>query len=466
MLAVAGATVESFAGFAAPTGAASGSASFAPSEGLGYADATMVSPGNASERYRAPRGTTDILPADEPWWTYVRRVAEDVCHRFGYRRIETPMFEDVRVFLKGAGEGTDIVEREMYVFEDRGGDRLALRPEGTANVLRAYLEHGMQNLPQPVRLFYISPVFRYDRPQAGRYRQHHQVGAEAIGEGDAMIDAEVIDLLSSLYRELGLSGLVLKVNSIGEPDCRSGYLQELRAYYAEKLGVVCADCRDRYQKNPLRLLDCKQPSCQPVIAGAPTVLDSLCSPCRAHWEATLSYLETLGIGYEVDPRLVRGLDYYTRTVFEFQPQEEGAQSTVGGGGRYDGLMELLGGPRIPGIGFGTGIERIIRNLRRLGVEPPPVDPPDVYLAHLGERARGVALQVAHDLRRAGIGTVLAPAGRSLKAQLRQANSLAARFAAILGDAELEAGEVMLRDMRSSEQRRVSLGRLAEAVRSC
>lgn len=432
---------------------------------LGYADAAMVSPRAASQRYRAPRGTSDILPEDEPWWTYVRRTAEAVCHRFGYRRIETPMFEDVRVFLKGAGEGTDIVEREMYVFEDRGGDRLALRPEGTANVMRAYLEHGMQNLPQPVRLFYISPVFRYDRPQAGRYRQHHQVGAEAIGEADAMIDAEIIDLLSSFYRELGLSDLVLKVNSIGEPDCRAGYLEQLRAYYADKLDVVCADCRDRYQKNPLRLLDCKQSSCQPTIAGAPAVLDSLCAACRAHWEATLSYLEQLGIRYEVDPRLVRGLDYYTRTVFEFQPLEEGAQSTVGGGGRYDGLMELLGGPHVPGIGFGTGIERIIRNLKRSGVQPPPVEPPDVYVAHLGERARGVALRVARDLRHAGVATVVAPAGRSLKAQLRQADSLAVRFAAILGDAELEAGEAMLRDMRSSEQRRVSLDRLSEAVRS-
>ncbi len=418
----------------------------------------------AGQRYRAPRGTSDILPEDEAWWAFVRRTAEEVCHRFGYRQIETPMFEDVRVFLKGAGEGTDIVEREMYVFEDRGGDRIALRPEGTANVMRAYLERGMQSLPQPVRLFYISPVFRYDRPQAGRYRQHHQVGAEAIGEADAMVDAEVIDLLSSLYRELGLRDLTLKINSIGEPDCRAGYLERLRAYYADKLDDVCSDCRDRYHKNPLRLLDCKQPQCQPIIAGAPAMLDSLCDACRAHWEATLSYLRALGIAYEVDTRLVRGLDYYTRIVFEFQPLEEGAQSTVGGGGRYDGLAELLGGPHIPGTGFGTGIERIIINLKRAGVQPPPLDLPDVYLAHVGEDGRAEAMRLADGLRRQGIGAVVATGGRSLKGQLRQADALGARFAAILGQAELEAGEVTLRDLRSSEQRRVPLDGLPAAIR--
>lgn len=406
----------------------------------------------AAQRFRRSRGTNDILPEEWPYWDYVADAARRVATSFGYRRIQTPVFEDAGVFLRGVGSGTDIVEKEMYVFEDRGGDRLALRPEGTANTMRAYLEHGMANLPQPVRLFYFGSVYRYDRPQAGRYREHHQFGVEVIGDGDPMVDAEVIDLLATLYRELGLADLTLLLNSIGDPSCRAAYLEALRAYYGPRLEEVCADCRVRYEKNPLRLLDCKNESCQPIIGEAPRITEHLCDACRTHFDALRGFLDALEIPYAVTPTLVRGFDYYTRTVFEFVPPGEGAQSTVGGGGRYDVLMEALGGPPTPGIGFGTGIERIILNLKRLGIEAPAELPPAVYVAHTSPAAQVEALRLAQDLRRAGLSAVVGPAGRSLKGQFRHADALRVRHVAVLGGAELARGVVTLRSLADGSQR--------------
>ena len=402
--------------------------------------------------YQAPRGTSDVLPAEQPYWRLVRETAERVCRAFGYQRIDTPTFEDARVFLRGVGEGTDIVEKEMYVFEDRGGDRMALRPEGTANTCRAYLQHGMHVLPQPVRLYYVSPIFRYDRPQAGRYRQHTQLGAEAIGDVDPLVDAEIIDLLATFYAALGLRDVTLHLNSSGDPRCRPAYLGALRSYYASKLDGVCADCRLRYEKNPLRLLDCKQKQCQPVIAGAPPIAESLCEDCAAHFDALRLYLDGLGIGYELNARLVRGLDYYTRTVFEFQPARGGAQSTVGGGGRYDGLIELLGGPPTPGIGFGTGFERIILNLKAQGVAPPGDAGPLVYVAHQSEGARREALRLASRLRRRGVAAIVAVGDRSLKSQMRQADGVGVGYTVILGEREMAAGTVLLKSMADGSQR--------------
>ncbi len=418
----------------------------------------------ATPRFQAPRGTRDVLPEDEPYWRFVRQTGERVAGMFGYRYIETPMFEDAGVWLRTSGEGTEIVEKEMYVFEDRGGDQLALRPETTAAVCRAYIEHGMGNRPQPVRLYYFAQKFRYDRPQAGRYRQHTEFGVEAIGDGDAAVDAEVIDLLATLYQALGLEGLTLYLNSIGDGTCRPPYIEALRSYYADKLDRVCADCEMRYEKNPLRLLDCKQERCRPVIEGAPLMGDRLCEPCATHFAALRSYLETLGVAYTLDPRLVRGLDYYTRTVFEFMPPEEGAQSTVGGGGRYDGLIELLGGRPTPGVGFGSGIERIVLNLKRQEAAVPPVDGPRVYVAHTSEAAQQAALRLARRLRESDVSVVVG-GGRSLRAQLRHADALGARYAAILGDQELAKGEVTLRDMRDGEQRSVAEEDLPRAVRA-
>lgn len=402
--------------------------------------------------FRAPRGTSDVLPAEQPYWRLVRETAERVCRAFGYQRIDTPAFEDARVFLRGVGEGTDIVEKEVYLFEDRGGEQVALRPEGTANTCRAYLQHGMHVLPQPVRLYYISPVFRYDRPQAGRYRQHTQLGAEIIGDGDPLTDAEIIDLLVTFYDALGLRGLTLHLNSIGDGRCRPAYLRVLREYYAGKLERVCGDCRVRYEKNPLRLLDCKQKQCQAVIAGAPPITEYLCQDCAAHFEVLRAYLDGLGIAHKVNPRLVRGLDYYTRTVFECQPAHGGAQSTVGGGGRYDGLIELLGGPPTPGTGFGTGFERIILNLRRQGAEPPDDSRPLVYVACQSEGARREALRLASRLRRQQVPAVMAVGGRSLKSQMRQADSLGVAYVVIIGEREMRSGAAVLKDLRDGSQR--------------
>ncbi|HYM14377.1 MAG TPA: histidine--tRNA ligase [Dehalococcoidia bacterium] len=414
-------------------------------------------------RFAAPRGTADLLPEDWPYWKYVRDTAERVCALFGYQRIETPIFEHAGVFLRTAGAGTDIVEKEVYLFEDRGGDRLALRPEGTATVMRAFIENGMASRPQPVRLYYVAPNFRYDRPQAGRYRQHTQFGAEAVGDGDPFVDAEMIHLLWSFLRELGLSGFTLKLNTIGDQNCRPAYVDALRAYYRPHLTETCADCRVRFEKNPLRLLDCKEDRCRPLIAAAPRLHDYLCDDCRAHFGALTAYLHVLAIDYVLDEHLVRGLDYYTRTVFECHPREEGAQSSIGSGGRYDGLVELLGGAPTPGIGFGAGFERLILNLKRQQVPVPAAPPPDVYVAHLVPEAAAVALTLAGSVRGVGRQVVLGGAGRSLKAQLRHANALGARYVAIIGPDELAAGVVTLRDLHGHGERRLALDSVAREL---
>jgi histidyl-tRNA synthetase len=417
-----------------------------------------------TRQYKAPRGTQDVLPEDQPYWDRVWEAAARVCALFGYRRIETPVFEEAAVFTRGVGEVTDIVQKEMYVFEDRGGQQLALSPEGTAAVCRAYLEHGMHNLPQPVRLWYWRPIFRYDRPQAGRYRQHTQLGCEAIGEADAAVDAEVIELLFCLYEELGLQEVTLHLNSIGDPACRPAYLQALRAYYADKLKLVCNDCEGRYERNPLRLLDCKQERCQPVIAAAPPFSGHLCDACAGHFARLRAYLEDVGIAYVINPRLVRGLDYYTRTVFEFQPREEGAQATVGGGGRYDGLIELLGGRPTPGIGWATGIERIILNLKRQAVPVGEPQRPRVFVAFQLDEARAAAFRLASDLRRHGIAAVVAAGQRSLKAQMRQADALGAKYAAIIGRRELADGAAALRRLSDGHQETLPLAEVARRLK--
>ncbi|MCZ6614576.1 MAG: histidine--tRNA ligase [Chloroflexi bacterium] len=405
--------------------------------------------------YQAPRGTTDILPQEQRYWRYVERRAVAVCQRFGYQRIDTPLFEAAGLFVRSVGEDTDIVEKETYTFQDRGGDELTLRPEGTAPVCRAYLEQGMHNLPQPVRLYYFCPIFRYERPQAGRYRQHHQFGIEAIGDGDPLIDVEVIQIGWTLLQELELQSMSLVVNSIGDPECRPGYHQRLREYYRGHLDHLCDDCRRRFDRNPLRLLDCKKESCQPYIAEAPRSADHLCAPCREHWDAVTGQLDNLEIPYRVDHRLVRGLDYYSRTVFEIQPPEEGSQSTILGGGRYDGLIQELGGRPTPGVGFGSGMERIIVNLKKQQVKVPPEMPRPVVVVALGDAARIFGVKLAASLRSGGLSILVAPGNRSLKSQLRYASSMDARYALIVGDEELQRGVVGVRDMDRGEQRQLA-----------
>ena len=411
--------------------------------------------------YKAPRGTSDILPADQPYWHYIIQHAERLCRLYGYHRLDTPLFEDSGLFQRGIGEGTDIVEKEMYTFEDKGGDRVTLRPEGTAPVARAYLEHGMHNLPQPVKLYYIAPSFRYERPQAGRFRQFYQFGAEALGETDPAIDAEIIVLAAEFYRSIGLTGIRLLLNSIGDANCRPQYLQALRDYFEPHVQELCQDCQNRFERNTLRLLDCKQPPDQARIHAAPKMVDYLCDECRTHFAAVRLQLDTLEVPYTIEHRLVRGLDYYTRTVFEFVPAVEGsAQSAVGAGGRYDGLVEALGGKSTPGIGFGIGIERAVLKLKQQNVAVPDLSAPRVYVAYMGDAAKQSAVRLAHQLRQANVNTLIATGDRSLRAQMRHANQMGVAWAVIIGEDEVANGSAQLKDMLGGEQMTVPL---AEAL---
>jgi histidyl-tRNA synthetase len=414
--------------------------------------------------YKTARGTTDILPEEQAYWRYIEKAISDVTRLYGYQRIDTPVFEDTGLFSLSVGEGTDIVEKEMYTFEDKGGNSVTLRPEGTAPVCRAYLEHGMHNLPQPVKLYYQAPIFRYERPQAGRLREHHQFGCEAIGDDSPAVDAEVIGMAWSFYQSLGLARLSLQLNSIGCRQCRPAYLTLLKEYYAGCASELCADCKTRLVKNPLRLLDCKQPSCQAIADAAPASTDHLCQPCGEHFASLKKYLGLLGIPFKLNHRLVRGLDYYTRTVFEFQPEEEGGQSSIGAGGRYDNLIEELGGKPTPAIGFGIGIERVILNLKKQGVSVPALPPPQVLIAALGDAAGDLALRLAAELRQAGVSAVTAAGGKSLKAQLRQANALGVRFTVIIGEDEVKAGTAALRDMASARQETIPVKELTARLK--
>ncbi len=404
--------------------------------------------------YKAPRGTADILPEEQGYWRFVEARASALCRLYGYQRLDTPAFEDFQLFTRSIGEGTDIVTKEMYTFEDRSGNILALRPEGTAPVCRAYLEHGMDNLPQPVKLFYLAAIFRYERPQSGRYRQHYQFGFEAVGDGDPALDAEVIEMAWQFFNSLGLKRIFLFVNSIGCKKCRPRYLDNLKAYYSEHLAGMCSDCKSRFEKNPLRLLDCKKPSCSDASEAAPKSIDFLCRECLAHFEAVVGYLEALKLPFELNHRLVRGLDYYTKTVFEIQPPGEGAQSALGGGGRYDDLVEELGGRPTPAIGFAAGIERVVLNLKKQKIAVPDLTASPVFIAHLGSEAKLEAIKLSSTLRENGIAAIMATGDRSLKGQLRQANSLGSNYTAIIGEDEVKSGAVTLRNMKTGEQKAV------------
>jgi histidyl-tRNA synthetase len=409
--------------------------------------------------YRAPRGTSDILPQEQAYWRFIEQKVAEMAKLYGYERIDAPAFEDTKLFARSVGEDTDIVKKEMYTFEDRGGSLLTLRPEGTAPVCRAYLEHGLHNLPQPVKLYYIASIFRYERPQAGRYRQHYQFGYEAIGDDDPALDGEVIDMAWRFFSSVNLRHLSLQLNSIGCKKCRPNYVAALKSYYASHTQELCPDCKNRLERNPLRLLDCKKPSCQTVADSAPRSIDYLCPECAEHFKQLKRYLQLLDLPFVVNHHLVRGLDYYTRTVFEIQPEEGGAQSTLVGGGRYDDLIEELGGKPTPALGFAAGIERIILNLKKQKVAIPALAKPRVFIAYLGDKAKDEAIKLASALRGAGIGVIEAVGDKSLKAQLRQANNLGAGYAVIIGEQEIKTGTVILRDMTSAEQKAIPIDEL-------
>ena len=405
----------------------------------------------AIKTFQAPRGTTDILPEEQGYWRLFEEKAAAVAEMFGYERIDTPIIEDAELFVRVVGESTDIVDKETYTFEDRGGDLITLRPEGTAPVCRAYLQNGMQNLPQPVRLYYFCPVFRYDRPQAGRFREHHQFGVEILGDSNPVVDAEVIELAWKLLGDVGLDEFIPLVNSVGDEHCRPAYVEALKSYFNSNVVQTCPNCPRRLEENPLRLLDCKEESCQKAIAGAPSSVEYLCSECAEHWEALTGHLENLSIPYTVDKRLVRGLDYYTRTVFEIVPQDVGSQSTIAGGGRYDGLVEELGGRPTPGMGFGMGIERVLMELKRKSPKIDSSKRTKVFVAYLDGFSKTAGLALCSTLREGGTTSILAPSGRSLKSQLRYASAIRATHAVIIGERELANRTVTVRDLNKGEQ---------------
>ena len=412
------------------------------------------------------RGVHDILPAESGKWRRLERTARTVFEAYGYEEIRLPIFERTELFASGIGEATDIVQKEMYTFEDKSGESLTLRPEATAGLLRAYIEHGLFVLPKPIRLYTIGPMFRHERPQAGRFRQFHQLDVEALGENHPAVDAYVIAMLVELFRRLELGARVeLQVNSIGDenPVCRPRYRERLVEYLRQHAGALCDECRERTERNPLRVLDCKKPGCRPLLDAAPSLAEFLCADCAEHFAGTRRYLDAMGLRYAVNPRLVRGLDYYVRTTFELTATDLGAQNAVAGGGRYDGLIKLLGGPADPAIGFAVGVERVIQLLPE-GDGDDREDPrPRISLIPLGEAALVRLLPIAAALRSDGQRVEIGHGDRKLRGELERANKLGMAHAVIVGDAELERGEAILREMKSGTQRTVSLGALAREL---
>ncbi|WP_094603340.1 Histidine--tRNA ligase [Sporomusa silvacetica DSM 10669] len=398
-----------------------------------------------------PRGTKDILPDSSGHWQYVEKIIREVCNNFAYQEIRTPVFEHTELFLRGIGDTTDIVEKEMYTFTDRAKRSITLRPENTASAVRSYLENKLYSGPQPTKLFYIGPMFRYDRPQAGRYRQFHQFGIEAIGAQGPAIDAEVISLAVAFLNKLGLSDLKLLINSVGCPQCRPVYRAKLQEFFQDKRSHLCSDCQSRYDRNPMRILDCKNETCAEYSQGAPHMLDCLCEECDSHFAGLQELLTTAGISFVINPRLVRGLDYYTKTAFEIQYSPLGAQSAVCGGGRYDGLIAECGGQPTPGIGFAIGIERVLLALEKQALLPLINTAIDVFVAPLGTETRAVAFQLLTELRYAGIAADMDFMNRSLKAQMKYANKYPAKFVALIGENELAEQKVMLKNMETGSQ---------------
>jgi histidyl-tRNA synthetase len=416
----------------------------------------------APSSFQAPRGTQDILPEDAPYWAFVEGEMRRQAWLANYGEIRTPTFEETGVFARGVGASTDIVEKEMYTFLDKGGDSMTLRPEATASIVRAYLQRGMASRPQPVKLFMELNTFRYDKPQKGRYREFHQIDFEAIGEADPLVDAELVSLQWRLYAAMGLDSLSLQVNSIGDYQCRPAYIEKLREYFRQHVDGLCEECQRRLETNPLRLLDEKRPECQPVLEGAPKSADNLCDECRTHFEAWLGYVEADGIPFTINPRLVRGLDYYTRSVWEVHPPVVGAQSALGGGGRYDGLAEQLGGRPTPGVGFATGIERIILELKQQNVAVPPVGTLDAFVVYRSEGGKRAAFRVAEELRQHGVSADLSFGDRALRKQFAAADRAGARYAIVVADS-LDPVEV--KDLKSGEQRSMTRAELVDLLRS-
>ena len=411
---------------------------------------------------QAPKGTVDMLPKDAHRWQSIQENMRRICALAGYREIRTPIFEHTELFQRGVGDTTDVVQKEMYTFNDKGNRSITLKPEGTSGAARALIEAHLYAETLPVKMYYSEcPCFRYEKPQAGRLRQFHQNGVEVFGAKDASIDAEIIDLAMKILAANGIGDLSLNINSIGCPTCRKAYHEKLKAYLEPKLGCLCKTCQERFERNPLRILDCTEDSDK--LSGAPAMLDNLCPECAEHFEKLKKYLTALGLNYKVDPRIVRGLDYYTKTVFEIITETPGGNLTVCGGGRYDGLVQELGGPELPGIGFGMGIERMIMVQDLRGVAP--VAPPlcDVFVVTMGDDARVEGLKLADELRSAGIRADIDHAARSMKAQFKFANKIGAKKVIVIAGDELEKGVVKLRDMENSTEEEITRGEIVSKL---
>lgn len=406
-----------------------------------------------------PKGTKDVLPAESYKWQYVEGEARKIAKLFHLKEIRTPIFEHTELFQRGVGDTSDIVTKEMYTFLDKGDRSITLKPEGTAGAVRSFIESGLINETLPAKMYYITPAFRYERPQAGRLRQFHQFGVEIFGAKGAQTDAETILMADTLLKNLGLK-VALKINSIGCPTCRAAYNKALKTYFADRLDLLCYDCKTRFEKNPLRLLDCKEESCKKINQNAPSILEYLCEDCQTHFNEVKGYLKTAGVEYEIDERIVRGLDYYTRTVFEFVSTSIGAQGTVCAGGRYDGLIAELGGKPTPAVGFAAGIERLLMVMEAAGAKFPEEDKPTLYLAGMDEESRNKAFEIACALRKRGVKTEIDHMDRSIKAQFKYADKIGAKYVAVIGGNELAEGVMNVKDMATGENAKVQFS-LAE-----
>ncbi len=412
---------------------------------------------------QAPKGTKDVRPDESYKWHYVEDLAREICESYGFNEVRTPVIEHTELFLRGIGDTTDVVQKEMYTFLDKGERSITLKPEGTAGVGRMFMEQGLFNEAQPTKMYYLyCPVFRYEKPQAGRLREHHQFGIEVYGAPRASADAECIALAFDMLTRLGVEGLSVNINSIGCPECRPKYNQKLKEYLSANYDGLCETCKTRFEKNPLRILDCKEEKCKEICKNAPMMIDCICEDCSSHFEELKGCLDALQIPYKVDPMIVRGLDYYTKTVFEIIADSEGFKGTVCGGGRYDGLLEQLGGVKMPGVGFGMGMERLLLVVESFKPIPQP-EPAAVYIAPMGAAARLSGFKLAEELRKSGVKTEFDHVGRSFKAQFKYADKLHAKMVVIIGDDELAQGVVNLKDMTDGTQTQIPAGELCETV---
>lgn len=405
---------------------------------------------------KAVKGTQDILPSEVYKNQFLEQTMLDIAGKFGFREIRTPVFEHTELFQRGVGGTTDVVQKEMYTFDDKGGRSITLRPEGTAGAARSFLENGLCNEALPQKICYLTSCYRYEKPQAGRLREFHQFGVECFGTSSPLADAEIISLAKTVFDELGIKDLSLEINSIGCPECRVKYHEALREYFSARKDELCDTCKERLDRNPMRILDCKSPVCSEIAQGAPVVLDYLCDDCREHFETVKKYLTAQNIDFTVNPQIVRGLDYYTKTVFEFVSNSIGAQGTVCGGGRYDGLIEELGGQKTPSLGFGLGLERLMLLMEAQGCEYPEDARPDLFIAALGEKATLKAIDIAKDMRAEGYSCLYDLNSRSLRAQMKYADKLNAKYTIVIGDSEVEEGVAKLKDMQTGEETEIAL----------